>query len=543
MRGKRRIGKLSLVTLFLVGLCSCGGGGGGGSGGGETSSVSEIPSYPFVENPQPLDEVEPQVVELAHFSAERGNQKLEVYFPYGYTVKSESGETTRALTDLGTRPAVKIAWFLQQVKITMTDPDEYDTNLFIAMELASGGPLSFAGVVASDGNGGSVNKYVYSYDVFNTFYEVAKDPSSKEATLALNFGTSLLGEGASDTYYFGGWDTFGEGIKYQIPVRVNDLPDLTINPNYDGNGDGVADCPLYIRSDGTTEIIEFPTVDKDGNTYTNQCIAYKVSAGSDDSTDNEKTTLKIYDSSVSSSSPAATPLNNATLTSSGYEDTYSPSSTAPAGDFGPDITFMIEQPIGGGTITDLKPYSYKTFGANDAVTVTVCVTTDTSATSCNPGPAGDPYSVPIANTFKYDTDNGNYSIYYVDSNGNGSKDPDEPTIVYDRNNNIIILPATGGKIFYTVNYTSGSGYGNFEVYLIKNISSSSPSTTKVATLSDSAINGFTYTYEANATTLSSCSSKSDMLSFHVYKLFGNKFKSLLGHAPDYSFCLNTPTSG
>jgi len=545
MRGKRRIGKLSLVTLFVVGLCSCGGGGGGG--GSEISSTvsppSSSPPLPFAENPQPLNSAEPEVesqggdVNVALFSAESGNQKLEVFFPYGYIVKSQ--DTTRALTDGGSKKGkVKIAWSHQEVLITMTDPDVYDDNLFIAMELVTGGPLSFSSVSASDGSGGSVTKHNYTYDVFHTFYEVAKDSTTKEATLALDFGTSLLSEGEENSYYFGGWDTFGEGIKYQITVKANDLPDLTINPDYDGDGDGVPDCPLYIRSDGT---IEFPTVDKDGNTYTNQCIAYKVSAGSDDSKDHEKTTLKIYDSSASSS-PAATPLNNADITSSGYEDTYSPSSTASAGDIGPHIDFIIEQAIGGGSITDAKSYSYNTFGANDEVTVAICVTTDTSATSCKSGADGDTHSAPIANTFKYDTDDGNYAYYYIDSNGNNIRDPDEPTITYDTSNKTIILPSTGGKIFYTVDYTKGSGYGNFEVDIIEDISSSTPKWIKVANLTDSAIKGFVYS-SYDTTTLPSCSSGTRMLSFHVYKLFGTKFKSLLGHAPDYSFCLNTPTSG
>ncbi|RUM43489.1 MAG: hypothetical protein DSY35_03355 [Desulfurobacterium sp.] len=185
MRGKGRIGKLSLVTLFLAGLCSCGGGGGGG---GETSSVSEIPPYPFVNNEPNVQETTPQQVDVAYFQAARGNQKLEVYFPKGVTlVNSEEEEnTTRALQDVTPSSGpneVKIAWNGQEVWITMQDPDTYDTNLFIAMELVSGTidfttQLVSAQYERSDGKGDITETYDYQFDVFQWFAVVPKDNSS-----------------------------------------------------------------------------------------------------------------------------------------------------------------------------------------------------------------------------------------------------------------------------------------------------------------------------------------------------------------------------
>ena len=530
----RQIGRLSLATLFLIGLFSCGGGGGGGST--ETSSTStQVELPPFAQNEPDISEETPQLIDVAYFEAQRGDQKLSVYFPYGYTVRSPEEETTRALSDLGTRPEVKIAWSQQVVQITMEDPDVYDDTLYIAMELVStdGTSLDFSGVTATDVVGGvPASMFNYSYDVFNTFFEVFKDSSSNEATLSLDFGTSLLAEGASNNYYFGGWDIFAEGIKYQIPVRANDLPEFSIDPSRDGDGDGSPDCPLYIRSDGT---IEFPTRSEDGTVYAGaHCIAYTVSAGSDDVMDNESTTVEIYKNGTL----VGTPLNNVAPTSLPFDGTYSSSDLdLLAGSTGPNITFRISQPIGDGTVVDTKDYSFSTFGANDAATVTVCVTTDTTATNCTPGPQGDTNGAPITNTFKYAGTSGAYAIYYYDSNGNNSRDVGEPTILYDLTNKIIILPSTGGKIFYNVSYTSGSGEGDFQITLIEG-TAENPLTTLTGTQISS---GYVYS-DYDTTTLPDCSSGSLMLGFHVYKLFGS-YRSRIGAATPYSFCLNTPTSG
>jgi hypothetical protein len=571
----RRIGKLSLVTLFALGLFSCGGGGGGG--GGETSSTAPIkPPYPFADMESDVQTQEPEQVDIAYFKAERDEtgQSLEVYFPFGVTLKpqEEEEETTRALTDVTSTISpseVKIAWSAQEVWITMQDPDSYDTNLFISMELVSGGPIDFDTILASkqyetsDGTGNVTEVYSYPFDVFNTIFVVPKDTSSdptwkNKGRLRLNFGTNLLAEGASATYWFGGWDLFAEGIKYQINVRANDMPDLNIG-DIDTDGDATNDpeCPIYVYTDDSgNKVVEFPTKDENGTSYSGtHCIAYEVTAGGDDSSDGETTTLDISKDGGSSWANIFTDNN----LSSPYKDTVSLSSNLSAGSWGNDIIFKLTQDVAvngtTSTVADVKEYRFKTFGANDAPTVTACVTADLSATSCTPISS----DVPIDNRFEKEGTYGSYDRYWYDKDGDTYVDDDEPVILYDSSNKKFILPSTGGKIFYTVNHNSTTPHGVFYVSLFTYDGSNLKSHGEY-TKNDGAVNGtYVVTVDGNSDAPSdpthiqvpaaADSSNGLQIRFHVYKDFScdldgtchNAYRSLIGYAPDMYFALNTPT--
>jgi hypothetical protein len=124
----------------------------------------------------------------------------------------------------------------------------------------------------------------------------------------LNFGNSFLNEGETENVYFGGWDTFGEGVKFSVTVQANDLPDISVEGD-DSNG-----CYLYTNP--TTGNIEFPTRDDHGNTYSgSHCLKWVLEKGSDDiidpsdDTKNDKTTLEIYKGTTLDS----TPVNNEVL--------------------------------------------------------------------------------------------------------------------------------------------------------------------------------------------------------------------------------------
>ncbi|TCK04477.1 hypothetical protein [Phorcysia thermohydrogeniphila] len=590
----RRIGKLSLVTLFALGLFSCGGGGGGG-GGTETSSTSEIPPYPFVENEPNVEEVQPQQADIAYFTAEKGSQALEVYFPKGITLpSSESGEEqeTRALTDItpsGGPNEVKIAWNGQEVWITMQDPDTYDRNLFIAMELV-GGTIDFTNQLVSaqyersDGTGNITETYDYGFDVFNWFAVVPKDNTSdpnwqNKARLRLNFGTNLLAEGDSNIYWFGGWDLFGEGIKYQINVRANDLPDVSISANYDTDGDTTnnPECPIYVYTNSSGQkVIEFPTKNDAGANYVGtHCVAYSVVPGGDDTTDGEKVTLEVSKDGGSTYTLVLDQVSpdDTTYFNPDYKNKVNLNSNLSAGSWGDDIIFKVSQDVAingtTSTVNDYKIYQFKTYGANDAVTVTVCVTADTSATSCTPHTSApntyaDYYDI-VDSSYKYkdETPDG-YERYWHDLDNDNYVDENEPVlIVWEDSNGFrhVALPSTGGKVFYALDHNATNAsdiHGIFHVKLkYSDDGGSTVNPHGEVVLNDGAIEGYVHaitldsapddTSSATHFYVPQSSDNERSIYLYIYKDFSwpdnnETFESQIGVAPLIYFSLNTPTT-
>lgn len=295
-----------IYSIFAIGsalmLNSCGGGG----GSSETvynPSAPEDNNQPVVENPQPnpgdiLPSTRPEVVETPDgviVKGSNGNQTLEVFIPNAVVLGSIYPQ---ALVDRGTSQNIKIpvnngkgdASF----SVSGTDPDPYDNSLFIGA-ISQNKTLNFNG--AYDPN--SATLITGNFDVFSNYFQVPKDANTNKATLNLNF-TGLYNEGENDTWTFGVWDNLNEGLKYQVNLKVDDLAKVSLDSNNNT-------CPYDFDSANNT--IYLPTKTSTGTNYSNtHCIPLVITPGSDDSTDNDSTTVNVYEGN--STTPNQTLVNN-----------------------------------------------------------------------------------------------------------------------------------------------------------------------------------------------------------------------------------------
>ncbi|RUM43725.1 MAG: hypothetical protein DSY35_03035, partial [Desulfurobacterium sp.] len=316
--------------------------------------------------------------------------------------------------------------------------------------------------------------------------------------------------------------------------------------------------------------IDFPTKDSNGGSYSGtHCVAFRVVAGGDDSSDGEVATLDVSKDGGSNWDNVFTDKD---LASDGpYTNKVNYSSNFSAGQWGDDLIFKISQDVAvngtTSTVTDYKEYVFKTHGADDAVTITTCITADSGATSCSPhtsAPAdGADYYDVIDSNYKYDSDINGYERYWHDLDDDGNIDSDEPVILIKKDDNgfrHVILPSTGGKVFYAIDHNASDPADIHGIFHVKLKYSDDNGSTlndhgdveKV----DSAIEYVhvvtldSNTDDTSDTTHIQVPYNKDgerQIRFHVYKDFSypdnnQAFESLIGYAPDIYFSLNTPTS-
>ncbi|HIQ50790.1 MAG TPA: hypothetical protein EYH54_02350, partial [Nautiliaceae bacterium] len=450
MKGSKKT-LASLIAGSALMLNSCGGGGGGS----------------VVESPQPnpgdlLPSPQPETIETSDgviVRAGNDKQSLEVFIPGAVLVNNSLSSNgyirALALEDKGTAQEVKLPVGNESFSISFTDPDPYDTALMIGFK-SQNKSIDFTG--AYDSNKATL--VIGNFDVFDRYFQVNKDNNNNKATLDLNFGNSLYSEGENDTITVGGWDYLNEGIKYSLPVRKDDLADVSLDSTNNN-------CPYDF--DSVNKIIYLPTRDYGGGSYDpRHCVPFVITPGSDDSSDNDSTTVNVYEGS--STTPNATLVNNQVLSSS-TSGVYNLTSNLSSGE-----TRNLKVEVKANLNNDpnklsSKIYNFTLKGDSSNIIVKVCLTADLNATSCTPGPNGDPYNDPIiANTYTWVGDVGNFAIY-EDNDGNRIMS----------SGGLYVIPSTGAKVFFYVdksNSTAENGRNyEFELWLntpIKTYSTTDP---------------------------------------------------------------------
>jgi len=501
-----------LVMTFILGtMFSCGG---GGSSGGSSSDTSfEEESLPIVE--PVITAVDKGVL----FEASSENQKLSVFIKDAILLEG-NGTVVRSLTNEGNEGTIKVASSAPQtVDITFHDPDVYDVILYSGINI-DGTTLSSSGITYTYSNATAVNTTRFG---FNPYFKITKD-STNNATYQIEFDS--LPEGTTKTLTIGGWDNLYEGISFNVTMRVNSMPTMGFS--------GTTTCPVYYNS--STGKLEVPTKDGSGNPYTSSyCLHYTVYGGTDDVSDKETTTLKIFEGTETT--PSFT--DSLGILDEPHSGTYTLSSTLSPGSE-TSVTFLFTQDLmGDPSKQDTKTITRAVYAANDTATMDYCITTNLSATGCTVGAQGDPYGTKLSDEFVYeggfDTDgdgSDDYARYFRDTDGDGIHDDDEDVVLVKIDTGGIILPSTGGKVFLRTASYSGTG-GVFSIYIYNNGS-------YVTSYSAGTLPTWQHIYDA--TTATSCTTGWDIISVKTYKDFDGYESMIAPVLNTVPICRNTPAS-
>ena len=530
--------KFLIYAIFSVGalmLNSCGGGGGGSAYNPPSSGDN---NQPVVENPQPpsdgglVPNVKPEVYETPEgviVRGSNGNQTLEVFIPGAVIDRSYNSLSSMALNDIGTAQGIKIPVNGEKFSFSFTDPDPYDNTLFIGVK-SQNKNIDFTGAYDNT----TATLITGNFDVFDKYFQVNKNNNTNKATLNLNFGNKLYTEGESDTITVGGWDTLNEGVKYNLPVKKDDLADVVLDSNN-------TNCPYDF--DSSNNVIYLPTKDDTGLVYIKtHCIPLKVIPGGDDSTDNDSTTVNIYEGN--STTPNSVLVNNQVLNGN-VTGVYNLSNNLSAGQT-KDLKVEVKANLGGDTNkVSSKVYNFTLKGDPSDIVIKACLTADLNATSCTPGPNNVPFGNPILDkSYSFieslDTNNDgviDYDKYCIVTNGT-----QENCVLYDGGSKYII-PSTGAKLFVYVdkqNSTAVTGRDyEFKLWKDSGYVKTYPTTdplnfSKVYTL------GNAEDLNNDKIQVVDCSSgKITLLGWDTYRIFNN-YKSLF-YGPGVKVCKNTPT--
>lgn len=478
-----------------------------------------------------VEEVESGVI----VRGKSGDKVLEVYIP-GATLPAETSLKPKVFIDKGKSDPIRLAWDKQSIEIRGYDSNDYDVVLNIGFKSRKKQNIDFKG--AYDEN--QIKLITGNFDEFPFYFETPKLPNSAFVKLNLNFGNRLYAEGESDEIVVGLWDLLYEGIKYTIPVTVDDLADISFN---------LEDNKCAFDVDQENGIIYFPTRNEYGQqpceysskpcTYTiPKCISFNISPGSDDSQEKDVTTVNVYEGDAKT--PSATLVNDKILKEnvSGNYELKKYLKPGEVRDF--KVEIKARMALSSQKISS-KLYRYKLKGDDSVLFIRFCLTGDMEATTCTEGPQNDPYSTIIANTYSYqgdlDVDNdgkADYAIY---------EDNRRERILLNLESGIYIVPSTGAKLFMWVE-PEKSTFNTGRDYAIEIYSSTFFKERKVYSLTDPASFAEVFVLtdtedpENNRFRLKNCPT-SYFINVYAYRVFNN-YKSKIIAFPQYFRYKYTP---
>jgi len=434
------------VLLLGVSILSC--------GGGSNTSLNG--------NSNTLTQVSPDVVKtekgikIVGFSKST-NQTLEVFIPGAVLSNNEpnSGRLYKALTDLGSTEEMRIPWNYngntngQKIEISGTDPDSYDTLLNFGVNVND---TTLQNLQSTYGVNYNTNATVTDSSLFGfqPILQAEKDSETNKASTYVLFQS--FPEGTQLTLNVGMWDLLKEGVKFSIPVKINDLPDVNLDQDY-GNSQN---CYFYYNPN--TGKIEVPTKDGNGNNFPySHCIAFKVTPGQDDEQYGDTGNLNIYEGNDLAQT------ENLSYNTQDY--TYSLSQKLNGGEEKTVKLEIVQFLNGNANKKDVKTKTFTIYGANDSILIGACLDTQQND-NCQVGAQGDPYGTILSNKFVYkgDTNDGLYAIYFRDDNGNGVEDENEDRVLLNLADGYYVLPSTGGYLYFkTKNYSGTGGIFSFKI--------------------------------------------------------------------------------
>ena len=503
----------------------------------ETQPQQPQPNQPT--EPKPGDivtTVKPEVEETEDGVVVRGkdgDKILEVYIP-GATLPAASSLKPKIFIDKGKSDAIRLAYDKQSFKIKGYDSNEYDVVLNIGFKSKKKQKIDFKGAYDET----KIKLITGNFDEFAFYFETPKRPDSNFVELNLNFGNKLYTEGESDEIVVGMWDLLREGIKYTIPVSVDDLADISFN---------LDDNKCAFDVDSQNGIIYFPTRSEYGDLpceYSPQpctntipkCISFNIIPGSDDSQEKDATTVNVYEGNVQT--PSATLVDDKILkeSTSGIYELNSYLKPGETRDFKVEVKARMD--LSSQKISS-KSYTYQLKGDDSVLFMRFCLTGDMEATTCTEGPKNDPYSTIIADTYTYkeniDIDNDGTDDYAIYEDDRGER------ILLDLDEGKYVVPSTGAKLFIWVDPEKSTFYKG-RTYTIEISSPTFFLERKVYTITDPAsfaevfILSDTEDPENNKFELDNCPIPYS-IKVYAYKVFSNgNYKSkVLAHPKYYEY--------